>query len=254
MDEAALKQVNDLIEQGQAVLATAARRPGSTFVRVNTSAYSNWRSRAVRFLERDVGLTDAAARAFNAEVNHERPGEVETGIGILEGVRADLVAGQLAPQTIGAPSALALLESICDRFHVVSRQLRERHAGRPTLDVADEYDAQDLLHALLRLNFDDVRPEENTGSYAGKSSRMDFLLKREQLVIEVKVTRPGLGAKELGSQLIEDIVRYEQHPDCKALVCFVYDPLGLIGNARGLEDDLARLGKSLPVRVFIRPI
>jgi len=117
----------------------------------------------------------------------------------------------------------------------------------------DEYDVQDLMHALLWLHFVDVRPEEYTPSYAGKASRMDFLLKRESIVVELKMTRAGLGAKELSSQLIEDIERYKAHPDCQALLCFVYDPAGLIPNPRGIEADLDRDDGPFPVRVLIRP-
>ncbi len=75
---------------------------------------------------------------------------------------------------------------VCEKFHDVARQLRQRHEERNTLEVEDEYDAQDLLHALLRLFFNDIRAEEWTPSYAGGSSRMDFLLKRERIVVEVK--------------------------------------------------------------------
>lgn len=66
------------------------------------------------------------------------------------------------------------VERICTRFHAVARQLRERHEDRETLNVADEYDVQDLLHALLRIYFDDIRPEEWTPSAAGGASRVDF--------------------------------------------------------------------------------
>ena len=120
------------------------------------------------------------------------------------------------------------------------------------MSVQDEYDAQDLLHALLFIHFEDVRAEEWSPSYCGKSSRMDFLLNREQIVVEVKKTRDGLGARELGTQLIEDIARYQVHPDCHALVCFAYDPEQLVANPRGLETDLSRDGP-FPVRVYIRP-
>jgi hypothetical protein len=121
------------------------------------------------------------------------------------------------------------------------------------LNIEDEYDVQDLLHALLKLDFEDIRPEEWSPSYAGKSSRMDFLLKDYKVVIEVKKTRTGLGAKELGGQLIEDIARYKTHPDCETLLCFVYDPEGLIGNPRGIENDLSQDEGPIKVRVFIKP-
>jgi hypothetical protein len=145
------------------------------------------------------------------------------------------------------------LECICERFHAVARQLRHRYNGRPSLDVNDEYDVQDLIHALLLLDFEDIRAEEWTPSYAGACSRMDFLLKREKIVIEVKRTRKGLAGKEIGDQLLVDCQRYKGHPDCKMLVCFVYDPEGLIANPRGLETDLSTAGDELPLKVFVRP-
>lgn len=130
------------------------------------------------------------------------------------------------------------LATIFSRFHKVVRQLRNRYENRNTLDVNDEYDVQDLLHALLKLYFDDVRAEEWTPTYAGKAARMDFLLKNEQIVIEVKKTRRGLTDKELGDQLIVDVDRYKIHPDCKQLICFIYDPEGRVGNPTGLCKDL----------------
>lgn len=147
-----------------------------------------------------------------------------------------------------------LIERLCNRFHSVARRLCSRREERPTLKVEDEYDVQDLFYALLCLFFDDIRSEECTPSYAGGSSRMDFLLKREQLVIEVKKTRKGLSNRELGEQLIVDIERYAKHQDCKKLVCFVYDPEERISNPRGVEMDLmSRSTTELKVLVFIRP-
>ena len=121
------------------------------------------------------------------------------------------------------------------------------------MDVNDEYDVQDLLYALLKMYFDDVRPEEWTPSYAGKSARMDFLLKNEEIIIEVKRTREGLGDKELGDQLIIDIDRYKVHPNCKKLICFVYDPEGRIGNPNGIIKDLMQQHENY-LQVYIEPM
>ncbi len=145
------------------------------------------------------------------------------------------------------------LVRICRRFPVFARQLQKRHNQRAPFAISDEYDVQDLMHALLRLEFDDVRPEEYTPSYAGKSSRMDFLLKRDKLVLEVKMTRDDLGAKEVGEQLISDIQRYKAHPDCATLVCFVYDPEHRIGNPAELENDLGSNLSSPHVHVVVAP-
>jgi hypothetical protein len=146
-----------------------------------------------------------------------------------------------------------MLERLCLRFHLVAMQLRTRHGDRDTLLVEDEYDVQDLLHALLTLEHDDVRTESWTPGYAGGSSRLDFLLKKEQIVIEAKKTRSGLGTRELGEQLLEDIQKYKQHPDCQTLVCFIYDPEGQIADPRGIENDLSRDADGLSVRVIIAP-
>ena len=150
-------------------------------------------------------------------------------------------------------NAIEIIENLCERFHLVVRQLKARHDSRETLAVEDEYDVQDLLHSLLNLYFEDIRPEEWTPSYAGGCSRMDFLLKQEQIVIEVKKTRKALGAKEVGEQLIVDIAKYKTHPDCRQLFCFVYDPEAWIANPRGIENDLNRDDGDLSIRVMITP-
>jgi hypothetical protein len=151
------------------------------------------------------------------------------------------------------PETLRIIENLCNRFHLVARQLRSRHSNQPTLEIQNEYDVQDLFHALLKLYFDDIRSEEWTPSRAGSSSRMDFLLMQERTVIEIKKTRKNLAAKEVGEELIIDIERYKAHPLCETLVCFVYDPEGKIANPRGLENDLNRTNDELTVRVFITP-
>lgn len=145
------------------------------------------------------------------------------------------------------------LENLLNKFHQVVIQLRERYDDRDTLDVTDEYDVQDLLHSLLKIYCDDIRPEEWTPSYAGTASRQDFLLKNEKIVIETKKTRKGLNNKELANELIIDIARYATHPDCKKLICFVYDPENRIKNPRGFEKDLSKFTDDLTVLVYIRP-
>ena len=150
-------------------------------------------------------------------------------------------------------SAIDKVELLIRRFHKVARQLRSRHASRNTIEIEDEYDVQDLFHSLLRIYFDDVRAEEYTPSYAGAASRVDFLLKEEKIIIEIKKTRQGLSAKEVGEQLIIDSQRYQAHPDCNTLVCFVYDPEGRVANPRGMENDLTKELNGVPVTVFITP-
>jgi REase_DpnII-MboI len=82
---------------------------------------------------------------------------------------------------------------------------------------------------------------------------MDYLLKDKQIVIEIKMTRPGLKAKEISNQLIIDIHRYQAHPDCKMLIAFVYDPDVFINNPRGVGRDLSKETDGMRVKVIINP-
>lgn len=65
------------------------------------------------------------------------------------------------------------------------------------------------------------------------------------------MTRKGLSAKEVSDQLIIDIDRYKSHPDCKNLICFVYDPEERINNPRGIENDLTKITDDLNVITII---
>jgi hypothetical protein len=181
-------------------------------------------------------------------------GGLDNACAILESMIEELGEyGLDESEQVGEIDSISLIERVCNRFHLAARQLRSRHSERSTVEVEDEYDVQDLLHALLHLHFDDIRAEEWTPSYAGGASRVDFLLKQESIVIEAKKTRKGLAAKEVGEQLIIDIARYQAHPDCKCLICFVYDPEGRIANPRGIENDLNRQREELKVLVTIAP-
>jgi len=250
-----IEKLEKLIEKGNEVLRTHRPNPPNVigFPTLDSKAFSAWQTQCLNFLENRLPPNSPYVRAFKKKIQKGYQGTVKAGIGILEAVKEDLESEDIYQNEEKSFNPIEYIQNICDRFHFVVRQLRSRHDSRETLDVQDEYDVQDLFHALLHLFFEDIREEEWTPSYAGKSSRMDFLLKQEQIVIEIKKTRKGLGAKELGSQLIEDIERYQAHPDCDALICFVYDPEGRIANPRGIENDLNRSLDNFTVKVIIRP-
>lgn len=146
------------------------------------------------------------------------------------------------------------LSRLLSRFPRYARLLKERLSGRAPFEIKDEYDVQDALKALLATVYDDVRPEECTPSHAGKGARVDFLLKIEATVLEIKMTRTGLADAKIGEELVIDIARYRTHPNCKRLVCFVYDPEHHIKNPAGLIGDLeTHTTDALQVRVFIAP-
>ena len=127
---------------------------------------------------------------------------------------------------------LVILKNLRRAMH----PLTHRRKGAVSLVFSSEYDIQDLLHALLRPWVTDIRPEEFTPSYAGSSTRMDFLLPAHKAVIEMKLVRDDAHAKRIGDELIIDIDHYRKHPQCEILWCVVYDPDHLIRNPESLKD------------------
>ncbi|MEW6542121.1 MAG: hypothetical protein AB1411_00760 [Nitrospirota bacterium] len=159
-----------------------------------------------------------------------------------------------APADVKVPAggALERIHRLGLRFHAVARQLRQRYDGRPTLDVDDVHDVQDLLRTLLRLEFEESALEEwaPDGEDAG---RKDFLVPQEGLAVTVRKTKQGLTAKALSEQLLLDFQRYAVRQGFKTLFCFVYDPEGRIGNPARLEADLRRERDGKRLDVLIAP-
>lgn len=149
-------------------------------------------------------------------------------------------------------------ESLTDRvvalltaFPHAAHALRVRRKDRTPLEMADEYDVQYLLHALLVTHFADVRPEDPTPTRAGAAARVDFFLSEEGAIVEAKMTREGLEDKKVGEELIIDAHRYEARLDCHYLFCLVYDPDRRLRNPTAIVKDVERATSRLTVRVVV---
>lgn len=149
--------------------------------------------------------------------------------------------------------SLQLIRKVCLRLHTVARQLRLRKDSRPTIEIEDDHDLQDLLRALLKLEFDEVGVDEWTPPYAGSTPKTALLLNREQIVLVVKKTRPGLTMKEIAEQVMADSAFYSARNQCSTLFCFVYDPEGRIGSPKRLETDLTSVSNRYTVEVLVAP-
>lgn len=243
--EKVIEQLKGLIVKGETLVASA-----DSWGHISSARFNAWRAEiltVLRYARLDV--PEYVEQITNED--NRFPSQAKALNTTLQTIIAQIENGIL---DVVAPSRNVdtELENIFDKFHRVARQLRTRYDSRITLEISDEYDVQDLLHALLLLHFDDVRPEEWTPSYAGGSVRMDFLLKSEGIIIEVKKTRKSMTAKSLGEELLIDREKYKVHPDCNKLYCFVYDPEGILGNPAGIKRDLEQ-GSEEFIKVFIRP-
>jgi hypothetical protein len=144
-----------------------------------------------------------------------------------------------------------VVTAIGERIRAVARELAHRHGGRPTLEMTDEHDYQDLLRAGLRIFFDDIRPEDPVPVLGGAGSRIDFVLPEYGIAVEVKAARESLTEGRLGEELIVDSQRYQARGGVRHLVCLAFDPEGLLRNPRGLERDLSGVRGELAVTVRI---
>ncbi|HCT75147.1 MAG TPA: hypothetical protein DGT23_00840 [Micromonosporaceae bacterium] len=148
---------------------------------------------------------------------------------------------------------------VLDELSFVFRRLPElldqlRRSNNPNVplpNIENEKDLQDLVHAILRMMFKDVRAEDFVPQQAGASSRTDFLLQDIGILVETKMTRRGLNDRKVGEELLIDWGRYPRHPDCKGILAIVYDPKRFIQNDTALEKDLYRDSANLVARVIV---
>jgi hypothetical protein len=257
-----LEKLHALIAEGAEVLRTRHAPPRGMISGelVDESQCQKWATSVVTCFKTAFG--DADHHVKQAEKLLLTPWSADEAQRLLAVVKSarESVADEVATVIGGTTSAdpMAILTQVFDRFHQVVKQLRDRRMEgkpkqpRPTLKVTDEYDVQDLLQALLRLYFDDIRPEEWTPGVGGGSNRIDLVLWPEFIAIETKMTRPTLDQRTLVDELVVDIRHYKEHPRCKTLVFFVYDPAEIIPNPTAVETDLKEHTGGLDVRVFVR--
>lgn len=241
---------NKLIEESNDVIKT--KHPGYMGIEyIDTGRFNAWRDKILII----IGAYKLDIPEIVQTIKDLNPGQPSSVKALCDSLNSILDLIAFLPSDIAEEKEFDCeeqLENIFNKFHKVVRQLRSRHENRATLDVKDEYDVQDLLHALLVQHFDDVRTEEWTPSYAGGACRMDFLLKDYCIVIETKKTRESMTTKQLGEELLIDREKYKSSADCKQLYCFVYDPEGHLGNPVGIKNDLEK-GHEGFLKVFIKP-
>lgn len=154
------------------------------------------------------------------------------------------------PAHAPAADAFVTLEKLLRRLPRAVRALRSRYSDRPPFRVADEYDLEDLLRAVLPLHFEDIRLESRTPSYAA-GTRTDFLLAAEKIAVTVKRATPAVRERQLVQRLEEDFAYYRQQSGCPMLVVLVFDPEGLLPNRGQAEAAWSRSEDGLTLRCVI---
>lgn len=138
---------------------------------------------------------------------------------------------------------VGLLLRLCQRLPEAARVLGNRKRARTTFVLNDEYDAQDLLHALVRSAFKYAVVEEPIGIVGGgPSSRADLALEDLGVIVELKYARGPSDQDKMVKEFAEDLLLYTKWAP---LQTFIY----VVVNARDLRDPeaLERLGGPITI-------
>ena len=95
---------------------------------------------------------------------------------------------------------------------------------KPPFCVSDEYDVQDLLHAMLRgyLRYS-VQENPLPMSAGTKSSRADISIQELGIIIEVKFVRGPSDQRRIFEELTQDLTLYTEWPHLKDLYVLIYN-------------------------------
>ena len=149
----------------------------------------------------------------------------------------------------------ALIEHLCRRLPQAARVLGNRsRAGRTPFAIADEYDVQDLLHALLRAYLKYSVQEDPLPKVAGvKAGRADLAIEELGILIEVKYVRGPQDQKRLFDEFSQDLVLYARWSPLRALLFVVFNS-GDLRDAEALEKlggDHEVSGRRFRVRIVL---
>ena len=108
--------------------------------------------------------------------------------------------------------------------NAIKKITQNRRKGHEPFVVRDEYDVQDLLYFVLKSNFPQIIPEENTPQVGGKTARADFILDKFGIILEIKMIKDNdYNEANFVEQIQVDMQSYYRY-NPKYIIFFIYDP------------------------------
>lgn len=223
--------------------------------RMEYDSESEWHS-AVRIINETLAAEDLALSA-GAHPKVERAQ-------VQEVANDGAAAATLRPEELSA-RAVEELDAFLRNIPVGVRELLPENrygAGtnktRPTIEITDEYDLQDLVRAFLRMRYGRVISEDNVPSTAGKGGRVDFAIRGIKVFIELKVYKSETDWKsKMLADIESKIVRYASSHECNMMFVFIYDPEHKCREAAEIETQLTMKRtygeKSIMLRGIVAP-
>jgi hypothetical protein len=119
---------------------------------------------------------------------------------------------------------VGLILRLCKRLPAAARILAKRRKGKAPFEICDEYDAQDLLHAVLRAYLKYSIHEEPLAKVGGAhAGRADVAIEQLGTVIELKFVHGPDDQKRIVDEFSNDLLLYTKWPHLKHFVYLVYN-------------------------------
>lgn len=203
-------------------------------------------------IKRIFGVGDISEEEINADLLSLASSDIDTQtLLILEDLEKVLL--KVAYLNLNAEE---MVRSILNNFsNAVQKVIKERRKGHDNFEINDEYDVQDILYVILKSVFPNLKEEESTPKIGGTSSRVDFVLREEAIMIEAKMIKStDDNEKKFIDQLKVDFESYHEASFLKKLFCFVYDPFKKtrdIANFQDLNGDRTKGKNSFNIEVIV---
>lgn len=125
-------------------------------------------------------------------------------------------------------------------------------SNKTIITINDEYDVQDILYVILKSVFPQIKYEDDVSNYGGSSKRLDFYLKEEGIIIEVKEINKA-DDKKYTKQMKEDLQSYHVVNKLSCIIFFIYAPNAIQDENSFLElqGQQTIQGKTFDVLVLV---
>ena len=208
-------------------------------------------SRGIGQMPADLAAAWASAMAFTRP---ETPDRAAARLVALQELTAH--AAQIVPRTATRGDLVAILEG-------TSRSLKRWPYGEKTLrsmpalwEIANEYNVQDMLWAVLAPLFPDLEDEESLPSLGPKHPRVDLGIPRLRTIIEVKFLRRDRQADR--AQLIEEVAAdaslyLSKTTDYDGIIAYIWDDAAQTDQHHEIKMGLEAISGIIAAVIIPRP-
>lgn len=149
-----------------------------------------------------------------------------------------------------------VVRDILNNFsNAIQKIVNDRRKGHFDFKIEDEYDVQDILYVVLKSIFSNLRDEDPIPKVGATSTKIDLILRHENILIEVKMMKEkDADEKKFIQELKVDFESYHECKWLKKLFCFVYDPYKKTkdrSNFKDLDGDRTKGNHSFNIEVIV---